>query len=553
MNKNDPTKEISISAIGRTLSEANAARVRQIHNLAGKILDEAGLTETSFAQRVEANAAAIAAQEMGFADSLARSMWHNTMMEATHRVEQQFHHFCAHRDKGGLDLLLKEFTEVVRGLYDQSISLNIYLPLPDGERHPVFASEEEAEPESEEQVEPEVVEQVEPEEHSPEQGEIQLMCGVQSLPVVIEASGANYHPVRGVLFRIDEPSEAPPSVGTGKPLYVPRKVAEALLGKVNNLPLDADDSLSRHANEKIVGVMVKASIEGNDFIVEGHLWPWNNRAKVSLISANSRDLGMSMNAYAKGRNETVDGIGVFWIDELELLGANILFHEKATYKKTRFAAEATPEQEGETVAIAASSDKVLDDENFEDNEETHEAIEAEADNSDETYDSQTEEMDNHNIQLQLEAISRLLTDTVGKIGDEMAEIKAAIGETDNRVNSLLEEKTVEAQRIAASQQEESEKSKQQALIDSITQAVISSINPSRQPQRITSTPIAASGGAKAPAADALPRDVVELLCERSKLDAQIQASENDLTTQLALVDRKRDLNVHLAQLGYAGQ
>jgi hypothetical protein len=115
-------------------------------------------------------------------------------------------------------------------------------------------------------------------------GEIEIKCrGMwEEESAQVES---NRHPIKGVLFKIDTPSECAPSIGTGHPLYVPRKVAEEALANIEGLPLDADDSLSNHANDQIVGVMVGAEIVGNDFVVKGHLWPYNNQKKVNLIRA----------------------------------------------------------------------------------------------------------------------------------------------------------------------------------------------------------------------------------------------------------------------------
>jgi chorismate mutase len=154
----------------------------------------------------------------------------------------------------------------------------------------------------------------------------------------IPKSLANKLPIEGVLFFVDEVSEFAPSTGSSLPLYVPRSVAVAAAASINSsggLPLDAHDSLSKHANEEIVGIMNQAEIIGNEFWVRGHLFPWNKEKKVSLIAANSKVLGMSMNAHAKTAIRTIDGQQVSYISSLDVLGANILYADKATYQKTK--------------------------------------------------------------------------------------------------------------------------------------------------------------------------------------------------------------------------
>lgn len=148
-------------------------------------------------------------------------------------------------------------------------------------------------------------------------------------------SSPNRHPIQGVLFRVDEASEASPSVGPGLPLYIPKEVAEVALRDVSGLPFDAHDNLSEHANTEVTGVIQSGHVVGNDAVVQGCLWPWNRKDKVATILAQKEKLGMSMNAAAAGHEEVIDGRKVYWIDRLVLLGANILYSERATYQKTR--------------------------------------------------------------------------------------------------------------------------------------------------------------------------------------------------------------------------
>lgn len=161
----------------------------------------------------------------------------------------------------------------------------------------------------------------------------------------------NRRPMEGMLFPIDSPSEATPAVGPGLPLFVPRSVAMGLVNRVSGLPLDADNSLTKHANKQIVGVINAASIEGNEFRVKGCLYDWSNPELVSLISANKESLGMSMNAMAKGSPRDIDGRKVFYVDSLELMGANILKSSKATFTGTNLiSASGLGEEDDELIA-----------------------------------------------------------------------------------------------------------------------------------------------------------------------------------------------------------
>ena len=81
--------------------------------------------------------------------------------------------------------------------------------------------------------------------------------------------------------------------------------------------------------------MTSAEIVGDDFVVHGHLFPWNQADRVSTIQSNKELLGMSMNANVIGHHGEIQGKSVLFIDEMEMLGANILLQDRATYAKTR--------------------------------------------------------------------------------------------------------------------------------------------------------------------------------------------------------------------------
>lgn len=193
-------------------------------------------------------------------------------------------------------------------------------------------------------------------EETAEEGIVKL--AIDCVPTQIQARGTpmavNRKEFEGVLFRIDEPSESAPSIGPGYPLYITREVAESVVNSCSGLPLDADASLARHANEEITGVIMAARIEGNDFIVKGYLYDWSRGEKVAAIAANKNDLGMSMNASAVGHEAEVGNTKVFWIDSLQLMGANILFSDRATYQQTRVLSAGSSETETEEFDLEES-------------------------------------------------------------------------------------------------------------------------------------------------------------------------------------------------------
>jgi hypothetical protein len=247
---------------------------------------------------------------------------------------------------------------------------------------------------------------------------------------------ANQLPIEGVLYYVDEVSEFAPSKGSEFPLYVPRDVAELAAKAINasgGLPLDADDSLGKHANEEIVGIMTSAEIIGNQFWVKGHLFPWNKQKKVALISANSQRLGMSMNAHAKTQPMNIDGQMVTYITSLDILGANILYAEKATYQKTK------------TVMAP-------------------QLISASNNNSGDEVE----------INTQLSAIN----DTLGALakdsqryGEILLQLEKRVASQDQELETLKAERQAAQEALAASRAEEAKKQEQQNLIAAMSAVV----------------------------------------------------------------------------------
>ena len=304
---------------------------------------------------------------------------------------------------------------------------------------------------------------------------------------VISASNqeeGNRHPISGVLFRIDEISEGIPAVGPGLPLYIPYEVAASTLNKVAGLPLDAHDSLSQHANEEITGVIQSAHIggtDGKDYNIDAYLWPWSKSAKVQAIRNNSDRLGMSMNAFGRGREAEIDGRKVFKLSSLNLLGANILFSDKATYQKTKIAASSGngAEEEGENnlreVLIEIAAGKY----DYEDPEAILE-------------ESQSSEIDTVEINAQAGEQNIMdeqkILDSIAALGKT---VETIVSELSARIDPIekAHQETVSA--IAASKQEEQQRQSASSLEQMISAAVQKAINPSGSPVRRT-IPLSAS-------------------------------------------------------------
>ncbi|MFQ3629189.1 MAG: hypothetical protein SNJ81_16635 [Cyanobacteriota bacterium] len=317
------------------------------------------------------------------------------------------------------------------------------------------------------------------------------------------------------------------------PLYVPREVAASIINTVAGLPLDAHDNLSQHADEEIAGVMLSAELKDQDFVVHGYLWPGSKSSKVSKIVANQERLGMSMTADAWGHEAEVDGQKVFWVDDIELGGANILFSDCATYQKTRLiVAEKQEPGNRDPSAIAAATNS-----------------------PDPTFINQPEDKEMDELQKQLAALTATVTDAVSKLQAEIAAQGA-------KVDAIEADRKAEKEAIAAARLQETEAERTAALVKTITEAVTTAVqasvqstateavnsamarfvNPSRQPQRIT-TPLLA-GAAQQTSVSA---EAMTLQLQIAQLSGELKASRS-MSEQIRLLDEKRALEQQLLMI-----
>lgn len=370
-------------------------------------------------------------------------------------------------------------------------------------------------------------------------------------------SKGNRHPISGVLFRIDEPSEAVPAKGPGLPLYIPHDVAASVVNSVSGLPLDAADNLSQHADEDITGVMLSAEVKEKDFVVHGFLWEASRPTKVQAIADNQERLGMSMTADAWGHESDIDGRKVFWVDRLDLKGGNILYAEKATFQQTRLIAaeKYDPDQ------LEASGRNDVDDNLVPESiAPSPTAIAASADPLDPILHSddlgESDAMDPA-MQQQLTQI----TDTLNAMKTDIMRDVTGLANTVQTLAGTVQTvqasvKTLEDERqqtIAAAQAQTAQHQKEQEqkqLVELITQTVdqvvAKRINPSGQPQRRT-VPLAAQAASE-PQANP---ESMSIQLQLANLDGQIQAIRNrpagmyDGVEEMRLLDKRRELETQL--------
>ena len=354
----------------------------------------------------------------------------------------------------------------------------------------------------------------------------------EEVSTTVEAKGrieGNLHPVRGILFQVDQVSDVAPQVGPGLPLYIPKTVAEKALN-VANLPLEAAKDFRGHAKDQPCGVMTSAEIIGGDFSIAGMLWPFNVGDRLDALVLAQDRLGMSMNANVVGRPARVQGQQVFWVEELQLLGAAILLSEIATYKSTKVAAQAQEEPLDAVVSVAASGDDSAQHDDFEESE-----------------------------LMELEKVLEQLNQLSGQIQASAQQFETATTELNQRLGVLESAREQEVQAAAAAQEQEKEQQSQQELIqavgDQLTNAITSlkdsmpemirtevaaQINPRGVRPRRT-VPVVAGGGGDSTVRDPeYDRLVAQLRSKQDQLEGARQAG-GSTEARMKLIEEIRAL------------
>lgn len=383
---------------------------------------------------------------------------------------------------------------------------------------------------------------------------VEIKASAMALPMSIKASkkvqSGNRIIFEGVLARINEASEGVPSVGTGLPLYLPMDTAHKIVAQVKevkSLPIDTDDSLSKHNDESIVGVITDALIQGQNLVVKGHLFPFNVPKKVRLLMNNRAALGMSMNAMVKGSQDTVGGKNVFVLRDVDLQGANVLLAQKATYQQSKFTplAAASPPPRGEAIAVAASQANT--DTNNESQPYRKTIIMEELLDSLQTQLKQVQETSveaTTQLSVQLAASQKINEELVNRLAvleadrkakeeaEEAQRIAAAKLEKEKEVEELITSKVqagIQALQEGLSKENQSIEDiiaqKIEAGLKQFRKDVVSTLNPNRQVRQFEGTPLV-----QVAAEAAAPVQVHPLKAEYDALQLQAKALENSGAT-----------------------
>ena len=168
---------------------------------------------------------------------------------------------------------------------------------------------------------------------------IQIEAMSLDLPAVEDHP--NRMPFRGVLTRVDQPSDSAPGGSGGRLINVQGRAAERALASLLGMGVNYTTAFDGHDVQAKVGVITAATLEGNAIVIEGFIYAADFPEVAASIKAQKDQLGFSFEAQqiyvADPRADVLD------ITALTFTGAAILLKDKAAYRSTSIAANADEE------------------------------------------------------------------------------------------------------------------------------------------------------------------------------------------------------------------
>jgi len=147
------------------------------------------------------------------------------------------------------------------------------------------------------------------------------------------------HPNRvafeGVLTRVDEPSNRPPSGARGHRVILTRAAALAALPSLMGMAVDYAQGWDGHDARRKCGIITRADVDGNCLRVSGYLFGKDfPEVEERMRRSATGTMGMSYeiaDAHVEDMNAEV-----WTLTRATFTGAAILLREKAAYRNTSF-------------------------------------------------------------------------------------------------------------------------------------------------------------------------------------------------------------------------
>ena len=178
-----------------------------------------------------------------------------------------------------------------------------------------------------------------------------------SLDIPPDDGHSNKMPFRGVLTKLDAPSDGAPNGSGGRKVIVTKQAAEKALSSLPMMGVNLTEDLGGHNPRNKVGVITAADIDGDSIRIAGHLYKGDFPDVARTVKDRKSDLGFSFEADNIFVEST--SAAVLKITSMCFTGASILLKNKAAYRSTSLAASAakdietmTPEELGAAIALA---------------------------------------------------------------------------------------------------------------------------------------------------------------------------------------------------------
>lgn len=146
----------------------------------------------------------------------------------------------------------------------------------------------------------------------------------------------NQMPFKGVLTRLDQPSDNPLNGSNGKRVILPTSVAKDALSSLIGMAVDFTPDLDGHDVKNKIGLITEANVVGDEITIAGFFYSADFPSEVKRIQAEKAQLGFSFEAQAQVRSMNDDPLV---IKSCVFTGAAVLYKDLAAYTTTSLSAK----------------------------------------------------------------------------------------------------------------------------------------------------------------------------------------------------------------------
>lgn len=147
----------------------------------------------------------------------------------------------------------------------------------------------------------------------------------------------NKTPFKGVLTKLNQPSDFPPGGSGRKRVVLSSDIAEKGLSSLLGMGIGFCNDFDGHDAQKKIGIITSADVVSNEIVIEGFFYSADFPNQVKRIQAEKDDMGFSFEAQVRTKPMNDDLLEII---ECIFTGAAVLYKNKAAYTTTSIAANA---------------------------------------------------------------------------------------------------------------------------------------------------------------------------------------------------------------------